>query len=321
MQQQFHSMNRLHYPVVLVAGILLLATSSFAHSPSSPHSVVDKVDKATTKERLLSKAGAIDFRYDKLVQHYIESYTVRARPRAARIINRAQIYFPIIEKYLQKDSLPDELKYLAVMESAVDPNAVSDAGAVGIWQLMPATARNFGLIVNSQVDERRDIHKSTQAALGYLKHLRKKLGSWTLAVAGYNCGGGNVSKAIRFSYSTDFWELRMFLPKQTQLYVHRMAAAVYVMNYHFLHNLHPATKEYHLQFTKATKVYHQMNFNQIAEAIDVPIKTLQRLNPSYRTEIIPDSQKGNYLVLPKVKVGTFTTYYNFMVAQKPEEYI
>ena len=316
MQQRYYSMNRLCYPVVLVASMLLLSGPTSAHSLSEGTG-----DKTITKERLLAKAGVVDFRYDDLVQHYIESYTIRARPRAARIINRAQIYFPIIEKYLKEENLPDELKYLTVMESAVNPNAVSDAGAVGLWQLMPRTARKFGLTVNDQVDERRDVHKSTQAALGYLKHLNKKLGSWTLAIAGYNCGGGKVLQATRFSYSKNFWELRMFLPKQTQYYIHRMAAAVYVMNYHFLHNLHPATKEYHLQFTKATKVFHEMNFNQISEAIGMSVKTLKRLNPSYRTEIIPTSNKGNYLILPKVKMESFITYYNFMFAQKPDEFI
>lgn len=316
MQQHSFSMNRLCYPA-LIASLLLLGTTSI-HASSSSTLTTNKTD---IEKRLLAKAGVIDFRYDNLVQHYIESYTIRARPRAARIINRAQIYFPIIEQYLRAENLPDELKYLVIVESAVDPNAISDAGAVGLWQLMPRTARKFGLTVNDQVDERKDVYKSTQAALRYLKHLNKKLGSWTLAVAGYNCGGGKVMKAKRYSYSKDFWELRMFLPKQTQYYIHRMAAAVYVLNYHFLHNLHPTTKEYQLQFTKATKIYQKMNFNQISEATGISVKMLKRLNPSYNTETIPNSPKGNYLVLPKIKVDTFITYYNFMVAQKPEDFI
>ena len=317
MHQQLHSMNRLCYPVVLVAFLLLPSKNAISNDAPSP----PNLDHSNTKKRLLSKAGVVDFKYDALVQHYIESYTVRARPRAGRIINRAQLYFPIIESYLKQKNLPDELKYITVMESAVNPTALSDAGAVGIWQLMPRTARKFGLVVNDQVDERKDIHKSTQAALGYLMHLREKLGSWTLAIAGYNCGGGKVAQAKRYSYSDNFWELRMFLPKQTQYYIHRMAAAVYVMNFHFLHNLHPTAKEYQLQFTKTTKIYHEINFSQISEAIGIPVNILKRLNPAYRAQIIPDSLKGNYLVLPKIKMGSFVTYYNFMFAEKPDEYI
>lgn len=319
MQQHFYSMNRLCYPVVLVALLISCSKNTNAKTILTPSST--KFDDAPTKKRLLSKAGVIDFRYDGLVQHYIESYTVRARPRASRILNRAYHYFPIIEKYLQQKNLPDELKYIIIMESAAHPTATSDAGAVGLWQLMPRTARKFGLIVNDKVDERKDVHKSTQAALMYLMHLKEKLGSWTLAIAGYNCGGGKVLQAKRYSYSDNFWELRMFLPKQTQYYIHRMAAAVYVMNYHFLHKLYPATKEYQLQFTKSTKIYHKINLTQVSKAIDVPIEILQRLNPAYRTNIIPDSLKGNYLVLPKIKIGSFITYYNFMFAEKPEEYI
>ena len=318
-------MNRLLNPAMLIGALSFLCQPLIAkHFDTSLYfgnSPIPTEEAITVKKRLLSKAGVIDLRYDGLVQHYIESYTVRARPRTGRILTRAQQYFPIIEKYLAEQGLPNELKYMTVIESALNPRALSDAGAVGLWQLMPATARHYGLQVNDKIDERKDVHKATQAALKYLVHLKEKLGSWTLAIAAYNCGGGKVLKAMRYSYSDDFWELRMFLPKQTQYYIHKIAAAVYVMNYYNLHDLSPKETNYFLQFTKATTVYKELNLSNISRALDIPIDLLQRLNPSYTKQYVPYNKKGNFLVLPKVKMARFITYYNLMIARDPAEYI
>ncbi len=325
MQLQNFSMNRLLNPAIFIGALSILCQPLIAKKidlPTFSPSFSTPTEEATTvKKRLLSKAGVIDLRYDGLVQHYIESYTVRARPRAGRILTRAQQYFPIIEKYLAEQGLPNELKYMAVIESALNPTALSDAGAVGLWQLMPATARHYGLQVNDKIDERKDVHKATQAALKYLVHLEKKLGSWTLAIAAYNCGGGKVLKAMRYSYSDDFWELRMFLPKQTQYYIHKIAAAVYVMNYHNLHDLSPKSADYFLQFTKVTKVYKELNLSNISRALDIPIEVIERLNPSYTKQYVPYNKKGNFLILPKVKMSRFITYYNLMIARDPADYI
>lgn len=304
---------------MLLGAFTILCQPILANHSSTSPPLSD--ESATVKKRLLSKAGVIDLKYDNLVQHYIESYTVRARKRTGRILSRAQMYFPMIEQYLAEAGLPDELKYMTVIESALNPTALSDAGAVGLWQLMPATARHYGLQVNDKIDERKDVNKATQAAIKYLIHLNKKLGSWTLAIAAYNCGGGNVLKAMRYSYSDNFWELRMFLPKQTQYYIHKIAAAVYVMNYHDLHGLSPKNGDYFIQFTKATKVYNELHFSQISRALDIPIDVIERLNPSYKSKVIPFNPNGNYLVLPKVKMARFVNYYNLMVASEPKEYI
>lgn len=317
MQQQDFSMNRLIHPVMLTGVLVLLCHSLTATTLPTPN----PPEKVSVKELLLSKAEVIDFQYNSLVQNYIESYTVRARPRAGRILSRSQLYFPIIEKYLKEAGLPEVLKYIVVIESALNPNALSPAGAVGLWQLMPNTARRYGLRVSDTVDDRRDVHKSTQAAIKYLVHLKEKLGDWTLAVAAYNCGGGKVLQAKRYSYSEDFWELRMFLPKETQYYIHKLAAAVYVMNYHHLHDLQPSAADYFLRFTKTTKVYNEVQFLQISRALDIPVDVLIRLNPSYKKEILPYNKNGNYLILPKVKMGSFVNYHNFMIASTPEQYI
>jgi len=317
MQQQESSMNRLIHPVMLSGVLLLFCHTLAATNPIHPN----PPEKIPVKKLLLSKAEVIDFQYNSLVQNYIESYTVRARPRAGRIISRSKLYFPIIEKYLKEAGLPDVLKYMTVIESAVNPNALSPAGAVGLWQLMPNTARRYGLRVSDTVDDRRDVHKSTQAAIKYLVHLRKKLGDWTLAVAAYNCGGGKVLQAKRYSYAESFWELRMFLPKETQYYIHKLAAAVYVMNYYHLHDLQPSVADYYLRFTKTTKVYNEVQFLQISRALDIPIDVLIRLNPSYKKEMLPYNKNGNYLILPKVKMGSFVSYHNFMIASTPEQHI
>ena len=320
MQQRTISMNRLIHPVVHWGMLLLLCSPMYANTS---HNLFNPLppDNPAIKERLLSKAGVVDLRYDGLVQDYIESFTVRARPRARRILSRAQVFFPIVEKYLADQGMPRELKYLTVIESAVNPNAISDAGAVGLWQLMPNTARHYGLQVTNEIDERKDVHKATQAALKYLAHLKEKLGNWTLAIAAYNCGGGKVLEAKRYSYSEDFWELRMFLPKQTQYYIHKMAAAVYVLNYHELHDLVPSKAGYYLRFTKTTKVYNEISFDQISQALDIPVDVLERLNPSYRQQVLPDNKNGNYLIVPKVKMDRFINYYNSMIAITPDEYI
>ncbi len=313
-------MNRLAYSAILAGLTFLFCNFSFANSTFSS-SLSYNVSPRETQARLLDKAGVLDLRYSEIVQKNIESYIIRARPRTRRILGRAQMYFPIIEKQLRAHNLPEELKYLTVIESSMSPNAISSVGAVGLWQLMPSTARRFGLIINNQVDERRDPLKSTQAAIKYLTFLHKLLGDWTLAVAAFNCGGGGAQKAIRLGQAADFWEIKEHLPEQTQHYINRLAAAVYVMNYYHLHNLQPADEDYFLKFTKIATIHHKVTFQQISEALDIPIPIIKRLNPSYRQLVLPDSTRGNYLVLPKVKMDGFIDYYNTIVAEKSKNII
>lgn len=309
-----HSMLQLLNTITLA--VCLVLTAPFANAKNSKIFDTDNpivISPTEIKNRIAEKAGVFDLRYSEEIRYDIENYTIRGKKTTVQIISKAQIYFPIIEKYLAAYNLPDELKYLTVIESAMDPNAKSNAGAVGLWQLIPATARRYGLIINNQIDERRDPHKSTQAALKYLIFLHELLGDWTLAAAAYNCGGGGVQKALRAGNGNDFWTIKAHLPNQTQHYINRLTSAVYVMNYYKEHGLKAADSDYFMKFTKVAKIYSELSFNQISRAIDIPIPVLKQLNPSYRKEILPDSIAGNYLILPKLKMESFINYYNNIV--------
>lgn len=312
-------MYRLLSTLTNTIGFLLITQTAFADSffnntPTVPTTL-------EMENRLLKKAGVFDLRFSKDVHRTIGDYLIRGKKTTEQIIGRSQIYFPIIEKYLAAYGMPEELKYLTVIESALDPNAKSSAGAVGLWQLIPSTARRYGLVINSQIDERKDLHKSTQAALKYLSFLHELLGDWTLAVAAYNCGGGGVQKAMRLGNASDFWTIKPHFPSQTQHYINRLASAVYVMNFYKDHDLQAADSAYFMKFTKRATIYSELSFNQISQALDIPIPILKQLNPSYRKEILPDSTAGNYLVLPKLKMDSFISYYNNIVVDEPQEFI
>jgi len=297
--------------------LLLITQIAFANhfniysnnNPTAPTSI-------EIEDKMLKNAGVFDLRFTEEMRYDIENYTIRGKKTTQKIIGRAQIYFPIIENYLSAYNLPNELKYITVIESALNPNAKSSAGAVGLWQLMPATARRYGLIINSQIDERRDPHKSTQAALKYLTFLHELLGDWTLAAAAYNCGGGGVQKAMRLGNGKDFWSIKPHFPSQTQHYINRLACAVYVMNHYEDYGLQAAEVDYFMQFTKVATIYNELSFQQISQALDIPVPILQKLNPSYKKGIIPDSTAGNYLVLPKMKMASFINYYNNFVVSE-----
>ena len=310
-------MTRLLKAMTQTISILLISQSSFAeNSLISLENDVLNLSAEKIKHRLNAKAGVFDLKYSEAVKNDIKSYLIGGKKTTQKILSRRQIYFPIIERYLKINQLPEELKYLTIIESALNPNAISSAGAVGLWQLMPTTARRFGLKINSQVDERRDPHKSTQAALKYLTFLHELLGDWTLAVAAYNCGGGGVQKAMRLGKGQDFWSIKSHLPTQTQHYIDRLASVVYVMNYYQDYGLEVEKNDYYVKFTKVATVYSKLTFQQISQALDIPIPVLKQLNPSYRKEIVPDSLSGNYLTLPKLKMNRFINYYNEIVADE-----
>jgi len=313
-------MMRLLSTLTNTIGLLLLSPMVFANNVDFANNNPTAPTSPEIKHKILQKAGVFDLRFTETMRHEIEGYTIRGKKTTQKIIGRAQIYFPIIENYLRAYNLPEELKYITVIESAMDPIARSSAGAVGLWQLMPATARRYGLLINSQVDERRDPHKSTQAALKYLTFLYELLGDWTLATAAYNCGGGGVQKAMRLGNGNDFWTIKAHFPSQTQHYIDRLACAVYVMNYYEDYGLQVTEMDYLMQFTKVATIYNELSFKQISQAIDIPIPVLKELNPSYKKEIIPDSTVGNYLILPKMKMAGFINYYNnFVVTESSLE--
>ena len=215
------------------------------------------------------------------------------------------MYFPIFEEHLKKKGIPDALKYLSVTESALNPTAISSAKAVGLWQFMKATGREYGLRIDQAVDERCDPHLSTVAAAEYLHRQYKRFGDWALAIAAYNSGPGNVSKAIRRGRSKNFWKIKKYLPRETRSYVPGYIAAAYILQHYEKHGLIPQYPSIDLQLTEAVKVYSFLNFQTISAMTGLPVGVIKELNPSYLQNYIPATQKGYHLILPKRVMADF----------------
>lgn len=258
-------------------------------------------------ENRLSKLDAnspFDLVYNPHVKGFIDLYTIRRRQLVSRMMALSQLYYPMFEEIFDKHNIPLELKHLAVIESALNPNARSKAGAVGLWQFMYPTGKMYGLNVNSYMDDRSDVYKATEAAAEYLKSLYSMFGDWQMVLAAYNAGPGTISKAIRRSGGKKtYWEIRPFLPTETQAYVPAFIAANYVMNYPTEHNIYAATPRKTYFEVDTAVVKEPMSFTQISAALDVPVDEITYFNPQYRKGVIPAG--GNMLTLPKTKIGTF----------------
>ena len=222
---------------------------------------------------------------------------------------------------LEEAQLPSELKYLSIVESALVPTARSRSGAVGLWQFMPPTGKDYGLRINSTVDERRDPNKSTKAALKYLSKLHKRYGNWELALAAYNGGPGRVNRAVKRGRSKNFWRIQKHLPRETRNYVPAFIAATYIMNYYEMHNLVPIYPEPDLQSTRSEKIYDRLSFNEIANITGAPMYLIKQLNPSFKRQYIPTSRNGNWVILPQQympallnHIGRPDTFVNHMVS-------
>jgi membrane-bound lytic murein transglycosylase D len=254
----------------------------------------------------LNNLTPIELEYNERVRRYIDVYTIERRDHLAKIIGLAEYYFPIFEEALDKYSLPLELKYLAIVESALDPRAISSTAAVGLWQFKINTSTMFDLEVNSYIDERCDPLKATEAACSYLEYLYRIFNDWQLALAAYNGGPGVVSNAIeRSGGKTSFWDIQPFLPDQTKGYVPAFIAVNYAMNYYKEHNIEPVRPDFIYIEVDTVVARKAVSFSRISEIINVPIETLQFLNPSYRKDYIPKLKDGAVVVLPKNKIKTF----------------
>ena len=249
-------------------------------------------------ERLSKLPTLIDMPYNSIIKEYITLYAAKRRKLVESLLGFGIYYFPIFEDALEKEKLPLELKYMPVIESALRPNAVSRVGAAGLWQIMPKTAKGLGLEVNSLVDERRSPIKSSDAAAKYLKELYNIYNDWSLAIAAYNCGPGNVNKAIvRSGGKKDFWGIYHHLPRETRGYVPAFIAANYIMNYYEEHNICPVAAEIPLA-TDTIVINERINLQQISAVLNTPIEMLRELNPQYRNDIIPGNIKPYHLRLP-----------------------
>lgn len=285
-----------------------------------PHDSVPRYDDIVYESRLakIDAVSPFDLQYNGVVKGYIEMYTIRKRELVSRMMALSQFYFPMFEQQLDKYNLPLELKYLAICESALNPIAKSHSGAMGLWQFMYPTGKIYGLKVSSYIDERCDPYKSTAAACEYFQYLYRLFGDWQMVLAAYNGGPGTVNKAIRRSGGKKtYWEIRPFLPRETQGYVPAFIAVNYVMSYTAEHNMYSAIpKKTFLQVDTVT-IKKQLSFSQISSVLDIPMDELQYLNPSYRKQIIPVMpDESSTLTLPVNKMGAFVSneeqIYNFL---------
>jgi membrane-bound lytic murein transglycosylase D len=247
--------------------------------------------------------------YNFRVEKHLKDYLVFGQKQSAYILKRSQMYFPIFEYYLAMNDMPDILKYLPIVESRMNPTEFSEAGAKGLWQLIPATARENGLIVNDEIDERMDPYKSTEAAVKFLKRLYDRYEDWSLVLAAYNCGPGVVNKAIRNTGACgDFWSVQNYLPGQTKNYIPKFIAASYMAEFYLFHNIKPKALDYDLQFTSAIRIFNTVSLSKLAKISGVPMSTIIKLNPSYVKGYIPKTNFGSYLVLPKLGMIRLSDY-------------
>ena len=262
-------------------------------------------DSAVYKDRLSKLPTVIEMPYNGIVQAFIDRYTGQLRRKVAYMLGAQNFYLPTFEEALESYNLPLELKYLPVIESALNPNAKSHAGAVGLWQFVLKTARKYGLKVNSLVDERRDMVRASYAAAHYLSDLYKTYGDWNLVIAAYNCGKDQLNKAIRRSRGErDYWKIYPKLPAETRGYVPAFIAANYVMNYYCDHNICPLTTDLPQQ-TDTVMVNHDIHFEQIAQVLNISVDELEDLNPQYRRDIVNGRSELAALRLPEALIPVF----------------
>ena len=303
-----------------IARILVICFLSIVLIPSShAHMVIDtdknavkfadKVSKSDASDRLSKLNSVIDITITNEVQERIQQYTYDYRASAEKILGRVSVYFPMFEKEIRRRGMPDDLKYLAIIESLLNPSATSRSGAAGLWQFMKPTGRMVGLEINSVVDQRRSVELSTQAALDYLQSLYDRFGDWNLVLAAYNCGPGNVSKAIRKSGSRDYWKMRKYLPRETQKYLPRFIAAMYLTNFYHFHDLQPNTVETDLTNVITVSVDQKINLLSLASELNIQDKDLlKNLNPEYLAGYVPGNKQYS-LRIPSRYIETYYQIY------------
>ena len=268
--------------------------------------------------RLSQIPAIMELAYNDIVKRFIELYTVKKRKQVEYMLGAGKYYFPIFEQALDAAGLPIELKYLPVIESALNPRAFSRAGASGLWQFMYSTGKIYGLEGNSLIDERRDPIKSTNAAVRYLKDLYGIYNDWALVIAAYNCGPGNVNKAIRRSGGKhDYWGIYPYLPKETRGYVPAFIAATYTMTYYKEHNFCPNSVD--MPITCDTlMVSDRLHFLQISSVLGLDLCELEALNPQYRQQVLPGNGVPYTLCLPQRYVNSFLDKRDSIVAYKAD---
>ena len=301
-------------PIVASFDSLLLSNLSFSDAlfsydsaieVSTPPVFSDSVYEARIQH--LDTKTPIDLVYNPYVKQYINVYTKQRRQQMSRMMGLAAYYFPVFEEILDQFNLPLELKYLALVESALNPKAKSWAGATGLWQFMYNTGKEHNLKVSSYVDERMDPFRATIAACEFFKKSYSVYGDWSLVLASYNSGRGNVNKAIRRSGGKkNYWQIRRFLPKETRSYVPAFIAVCYAMNYASDHKISSEKPRVLFREVDTIEVKHQIDFEYLSSSLDISLDELEFLNPAYKINVIPKVDGRTYhLVLPIDKIGVF----------------
>jgi len=310
-------MNRIKYIALQYKLILIALFVGFTMLLKAEGSEVS-MDR-TIENRIISLGSSVDVKYSAEVKKRIKQYTVKQRTMSEVLLGRSSIYFPVFEDIFREKGLPLDLKYLSVVESGLRPIATSRSGAAGLWQFMRPTGRMMGLKINRTIDERRDIEKSTEAAADYLLYLYERFDDWTLALAAYNCGPGNLRKAIRKSGGKrNFWEIKKYLPKETREYVPKFIAISYVMNYYYEHDLVPDIPHENLINTSTAQVFEKINLRKLSKELGIEMSILKTLNPSYIRNYIPKTEDGIYnLVLPTTEMRLVAQNYH-VLAKLPE---
>ncbi|MBK7938726.1 MAG: transglycosylase SLT domain-containing protein [Lewinellaceae bacterium] len=265
---------------------------------------------AELKERLSYLSSCLELRTDGVVRSYVKTYVQLKTEKTKNMLGKRLTYFPLFEQKLKEYGLPADLKYLSVVESALNPKAVSRVGATGLWQFMPYTGADYGLHTTGVVEERSDPVKSTDAAARYLKALFTQYDDWALALAAYNSGPGRVNSAIKRAHSRNFWAIQRYLPKETRNYVPAFIAATYICNYYQAHGLAPNNPDFDEQLTSYIKVYEGLSFRDIAEATGIDYAVVKTLNPGFRRDYVPPTTDGYFIILPERVMPAFVRYLN-----------
>ena len=307
--------NTLDY--MLQSWVIQRASTLNCNSSDNVVAVSDSVYKL----RLSKMPCLMEMPYNPNVRSFIELYTVRKRHQVEYMLGMSNYYFPLFEQVLGANNLPLELKYLSIIESALNTTIVSRMGAAGLWQLMIGTGRMYGLEINSLVDERLSPVKATNAAAKFLKDLYAIYGDWNLVIASYNCGPGNVNKAIRRAGGKrDYWAIYPYLPRETRGYVPIFIAANYSLHYASQHNLCPAIVNMPT-LTDTVMVHQRVHLEQVAGVLNLPIDEVRLLNPQYKKDIIPGDIKPYALCLPLNSINAFIAKFNEVISYKADELI
>ena len=315
----------MNFPWTVATALVIGLTVSPGVASAKAHKTeVSIISSKTTltetlvKERLGKLSLPIEVKTNEAVMTRIRQYIGAGKKETELVIGRSNLYFSVFEHYLNQYGLPEELKYLSVIESGLRPQVRSAVGASGIWQLMPIAARHYGLQMGGGVDERLDLHRSTEAAVQMLKYLHDELGDWTLVLAAYNSGIGTIKSAVRRAGTKNYSVVSNYLPHETRRYVPAYLATAYVMSYYEKHGLQPVIPFYYSPDARVIRVYRSLSFGEIARISGVKTSVIAALNPSFTGGIIPRSTKGHLLMLPNSESSLLLRSYLDSNSKLPE---